>query len=102
MAMKVYNPSQAQVSGVDKILKLLESKNVLGVRFDDSQIRPKIGDLKMVQVEMVKDHSVLLVHWEPMPSLSRQADPCCSAYILRPEELDIIYETLNNFFKRNP
>lgn len=98
-ARLLYHPSKEVEGLVVRIVELLEKHNVNGVRMDDSSL--KVGDLTVRMIVIEHSHSVLLIHWEPNPTISTTQDPFCSAFILTYEELNTIYSKLSKMFAAN-
>lgn len=92
-ARLLYHPSKEVEGLVVRIVELLEKHNVNGVRMDNSSL--KVGDLTVRMIVIEHSHSVLLIHWEPNPTISTTQDPFCSAFILTYEELNTIYSKLS-------
>ena len=86
-AQTLYHPSYE----VAKLTKMIES--ALNIAKRGSLILPygfKL-DGNMVRHIELDDFSVVLVHWEPNFSISRQKDPFCSALILNEKSLNKLY-----------
>ncbi len=95
-ARVLFEPSKEVEGLVVRIVELLEKHNVNSVRFDDSSL--KLNELTVRMIEVEHSHCVLLVHWEPNPTISTTSDPFCSAFILTYEELNTIYSKLSKVF----
>ena len=92
-ARLLYHPSKGVEGLVVSIVELLEKHDVDSVRIDYGSL--KLDELSVRMIEIEHSHSVLLIHWEPNPTISTTSDPFCSAFILTYEELNTIYSKLS-------
>lgn len=93
---KLYNPTDIQMDLVGEIAALLKGKGWNGARFDNPF---NVGGLKCVGIELEDTPTYCLVKWQPNFQVSRTADPCCSAFILTPDELRTIIAVLKEHIK---
>ena len=87
MQRKLYHPSDKVADITERIHDLLVDSSVIRIDFDG---RLELGGLKVKYIEP-DPACIILVHWEPDYSVSRQEDPCCSTLVLRYNSLQKLY-----------
>ena len=89
VAKTLYSPSEEVMEMVTKICELFDKNNWTIVQIDG---KVSFDDLDVLSLEREDSHSAMLVHWRPDRRYTNQRDPFCSAFILKPYELRILYD----------